>query len=773
MSRFLRIQIYNEQGTEIEYDNYVDDFWGIQAGSASLETRIMDGELKFGDAFASMFQVQVFGIDDDLSNRLIQVSIVADDETNYILSHDNKKLITHDGSHIVHSTSGSSGALFYGTIDSTKKDRMGTYRNIIAYDAFYSLREFNCIDFWNDFWENHEETTLLAFKQALFTYLGLDYVGSSLINDSLVIHNPAEGQNATILKFGDLIRWIYQLQNGCPHINGVGVVIDITLTTRSSHDNIRDVRGDVEGENSSWEDFETEEITGIGVYSTGQDLAQTIGEDGNTYNIVGNVFLLDMSAQEINDVCEPLLEQLSDIQFTPCVLKMKLPRQRLKLGDMLYTDYGVSYAFSIRYANSVLIDETVSCDVKSATLNKDLSSIDDIQFIGNKYAILTKDIDGLHTEFGNLEEEVHSEIEQTASQIVLKVDDNGDIVEVALGTDPDEGTVFQVGADNIEFIANNTIQLTANSLAIDSTNFSVTSDGHVTAKALNIQGGSINITTSSEYSNYLVLSATSFQNTIQTIGYYLKNTDTNYTSIMQAGGAWWYNFSTYPGENLRAHRTTFVGPNNGVVQASDRDSKWSVILYNYSGSDTATGLFMYTPDEYNSTTKLWSNAKHNFYVDSSSKESYLNCNYITASRFVMKGDASTTWSSVPRLSVGFTGAYSTTYKLGVDGSAYCSGTWNSSSIKIKENIEPITEEEALKILDVNVVKFDYKKGDKDRRGVIAEELVKIFPNMVNPEFGEEGDECFTPMGVNYTEFIPYLIKMVQMQQEEINKLKGE
>lgn len=93
-----------------------------------------------------------------------------------------------------------------------------------------------------------------------------------------------------------------------------------------------------------------------------------------------------------------------------------------------------------------------------------------------------------------------------------------------------------------------------------------------------------------------------------------------------------------------------------------------------------------------------------------------------------------------------------------------------SSRRYKENIEDISEEEAKKILDVNVVKYDYKEGimDESRRfnqhGVIAEEVDEIIPEVV--EYSEG-----VPDAVDYSKFVPYLIKMVQMQQKEIDELK--
>ena len=96
----------------------------------------------------------------------------------------------------------------------------------------------------------------------------------------------------------------------------------------------------------------------------------------------------------------------------------------------------------------------------------------------------------------------------------------------------------------------------------------------------------------------------------------------------------------------------------------------------------------------------------------------------------------------------------------------------SSSRKYKENIKPITEEEAKKILDVNIVSYDYinKKmyGDRlvdGRFGVIAEELNEIIPSSVLY------DNEWNPDAVDYSSLVPHLIKMVQMQQHEIEELK--
>ena len=91
----------------------------------------------------------------------------------------------------------------------------------------------------------------------------------------------------------------------------------------------------------------------------------------------------------------------------------------------------------------------------------------------------------------------------------------------------------------------------------------------------------------------------------------------------------------------------------------------------------------------------------------------------------------------------------------------------------------MTEDEARKILDVNVVKFDYKEeygGEVDQSGVIAEEVLEIIPEVVDiTEFYDETKAIDygknPPPTIDYGKFAPYLIKMVQMQQERIDRLE--
>ena len=114
---------------------------------------------------------------------------------------------------------------------------------------------------------------------------------------------------------------------------------------------------------------------------------------------------------------------------------------------------------------------------------------------------------------------------------------------------------------------------------------------------------------------------------------------------------------------------------------------------------------------------------------------------------------------------------------------YASSFNSQSSRLVKENIQPITDDTAKKLLNIEVVSYDYIKevgGEKNKVGMIAEDMLNIYPELVNvpKNYNEEkakesiynGNNTDT-LSLDYAKFTPYLIKMVQIQQQEINELK--
>lgn len=102
---------------------------------------------------------------------------------------------------------------------------------------------------------------------------------------------------------------------------------------------------------------------------------------------------------------------------------------------------------------------------------------------------------------------------------------------------------------------------------------------------------------------------------------------------------------------------------------------------------------------------------------------------------------------------------------------YASTFSQQSSQRYKENIEDMSEEFARNLLKIRMVRFDYKNkleyGDMANgcSGVIAEEVAEV------QQWGVVKDAEGVVDGVDYSKFVPQLIKLCQMQQREIDALK--
>ena len=163
------------------------------------------------------------------------------------------------------------------------------------------------------------------------------------------------------------------------------------------------------------------------------------------------------------------------------------------------------------------------------------------------------------------------------------------------------------------------------------------------------------------------------------------------------------------------------------------------------------------------------------------------------------GTTSTSLYSLPNLN----GRYAAYF----DGATYVTGSQSASSYltfsdrNLKENIAPLTsdgDEPAIeKVMDMNVVKYNYKKreievdenvlssmsedelaalelerenAEKEAQklhfGLIAQELQTIYPNLVTE--GQDG-----MLAINYVELVPVLIQSIKELKQEISEMKGE
>ena len=116
------------------------------------------------------------------------------------------------------------------------------------------------------------------------------------------------------------------------------------------------------------------------------------------------------------------------------------------------------------------------------------------------------------------------------------------------------------------------------------------------------------------------------------------------------------------------------------------------------------------------------------------------------------------------------GAGDSYWSARVAGTLHANSYVTNSSIKIKKNIEMISDNDCLKLLKLHPITFEYKENlDNHLRhaGFIAEDVETIMPEIVLPPEDEK-----SLLGIRYIEIIAYTIKLLQIQNQEIENLKS-
>ena len=91
----------------------------------------------------------------------------------------------------------------------------------------------------------------------------------------------------------------------------------------------------------------------------------------------------------------------------------------------------------------------------------------------------------------------------------------------------------------------------------------------------------------------------------------------------------------------------------------------------------------------------------------------------------------------------------------------------SSDRRLKENITPTTINAIDKINKLNMVKFDFIKDKKHEEiGLIAQEVEDIIPQAISRD--PESEDSY--LHIDYTAFIPYLIKAIQELNQKLEKV---
>lgn len=507
-----------------------------------------NNELVFGSCESACLKLQVATADKEYRGLWLDVrAIIQDDNGDIMLDDGEHYLIMSDGSRVRFAPYLNTQIIgrFKVILDEPVADR--SWRNLTCYDKMYDIVRADIASWYSGL---TFPMTMKAFRDSLFSYLGVEQETVTLINDDLVLQG---GFSADGVLYGrTIVKAICELNGVFGHISMSGKMDYVSIPNGESIEYPYYVDG-----TGSYERDVVEPITGIIAREDEYDAGTTVGTTTNPYIITGNPLIYGLEGtQDLEDALTALLDKIDDITYRPFGVQ-SFGDPVIPLGtavEIETRDITInSYIIRKRLTGVQALRDYIAAMGEKERLNDDLDLNSYITRTKGKVHDLRVDVDTLNSTIYDEDTGLVSEISQMSNEIVLKVDNNGKVVNVALTAEA-TGTAFKVLADNIDFISNGKIQLTSKSLEINSTNFTVDSSGYITATSGTIGGWTIG-------SNALYHNVTSTSDVSHT-GIYLGNS----TIVSQAIGYGGTVHKTLITEDrIEAHSIEFDGTNGSTL----------------------------------------------------------------------------------------------------------------------------------------------------------------------------------------------------------------
>jgi hypothetical protein len=112
----------------------------------------------------------------------------------------------------------------------------------------------------------------------------------------------------------------------------------------------------------------------------------------------------------------------------------------------------------------------------------------------------------------------------------------------------------------------------------------------------------------------------------------------------------------------------------------------------------------------------------------------------------------------------------------IKGDLFVGGSINNpSDLQLKDNIADLSLSLSNNLMLLNPVKYNYKDDEKRKEhfGFIAQDVEKLFPNLVNTVSVPIADEEVPVKSVNYLEMVPVLLLKIKDLQNQIDALNNK
>lgn len=433
------------------------------------------------------------------------------------------------------------------------------YRNVTAYDALYNVGEANVASWYNSL---TFPLTLKAFRNSFFAYFGIEQVETTLVNDDMEVAEtikPSELSGQTVMEAICSI-------NGCfGHINHDGkfeyVFLKAIISGLYPKKGLYPQKGLYPRKGSEkekvtggkyksvkYEDFVCQKVTKVQIRKSENDIGAVypdteITENDNSYILQDNFIVYGMGADDLETVARNLYEVIKVVKYRPYNCE-KIGNPCLSLGEAVnvYTAKEIieSYVLSRTYKGIQQPTDTISASGKSPKYSKQVNGINKsiIQLRG-KTNELERTVEETRSEIKDVESGLDTKITQTAGKIELES-------TRAQGVETDLAAAISVQADQIKLkvskgdvssqlsVESGQVSISGNRFVLDSTNFSISYDGKVTAKSIDITGGTINLQSASQDYSTIVLNYSNY--TLGMDGAGIRASRSSDSTILTASG---------------------------------------------------------------------------------------------------------------------------------------------------------------------------------------------------------------------------------------------
>lgn len=500
---------------EIDYDGGTITNTEIFTESMELsESLCSQSELRFGSCEASSIKFKIANVFLPMFNNWIDVRMYLDQ---------NSKEMFPIGRYKVFS-------------DTPTADRR--WRDIVAYDVMYDIINTDVAEWYNTVLPNDNSTvTMKAFRKSFLKNFDVAEADpdAELVNDDMVVTKTIDPSE---LSGKDVITAICEI-NGCfGHINREGKfqwlyleqdiqglypandlypdhAPDYLPQAETGHLYPQDPKGIPIGRggtyiSAQYDDYRVRTINRVQIRKEENDIGKLypdkIPEIQNTYIIQDNFLVYGKTDEQLTPIAKNIFEKIKDIVYRPYEAELQ-GNPCFEVGDpiRLVTRYELieSYILERHLKGIQALKDTFSAKGVERYSEKVNSVHKSIVQLRGKTNTLTRNVEETRSELKDTRENLQSQITQLAGQIILKVDSNGDIVQVELSASADKGSEFKVRAKNISMTADETINfmaggdlnLTSKNITINSDKFKVDAQGNVQCNnitAFSISGNAVN-----------------------------------------------------------------------------------------------------------------------------------------------------------------------------------------------------------------------------------------------------------------------------------------